>query len=390
MRRARKGRATLAAWALTACAGMLGADPADAQAAAQEIVRAGVQPSAAGPAEYFTGRVRVDPAWPANDEINASGGTVTFEAGARSAWHTHPRGQRLLVLSGVGLTQEWGKPVQVLRPGDVVWCPPGVKHWHGAATSTKMSHLAVTGSLNGRNVDWMEKVTDEQYRADALNAERTTMNADQRLSRKHQAIPPIAAAMAVGDMAQLGTALNEGLDEGLTISEAREVLVQLYAYAGFPRSLNALGELMKVLEARRQRGLKDAPGRDPGSLPTGKELLALGTANQTRLSGAPVHGPLFDFAPAIDEFLKTHLFGDIFGRDNLDWPSRELATVGALAALPGVESQLQSHVRIAMNVGLTAPQLRSAADVLAARGFREAAARIVSALDKPVANAPGR
>jgi 4-carboxymuconolactone decarboxylase len=103
-----------------------------------------------------------------------------------------------------------------------------------------------------------------------------------------------------------------------------------------------------------------------------------------------VQGPLFDFAPAIDEFLKTHMFGDIFGRDNLDWPSRELATVGALAALPGVESQLQSHVRIAMNVGLTAPQLRSAADVLAARGFREAAGRVVSALEKPLANAPGR
>jgi quercetin dioxygenase-like cupin family protein len=138
---------------------------ANAAAQAQQISRAGAQPSAAGPAEFFTGRVRVDPMWPANGDINASGGMVTFEPGARSAWHTHPKGQRLVVTSGVGLTQEWGKPVQEIRPGDVVWCPPGVKHWHGAAATTAMSHLAVTGTVDGRNVAWMEKVSDEQYNA---------------------------------------------------------------------------------------------------------------------------------------------------------------------------------------------------------------------------------
>lgn len=131
----------------------------------QQITRAGDQPSAAGPAEFFTGRVRIDPIWPADTNINASGGLVTFEAGARSAWHTHPAGQRLVVTAGVGLTQEWGEPVQVLRPGDVVWCPPGVKHWHGAAPTTGMTHLAVTGMVDGKNVTWMEKVTDEQYNA---------------------------------------------------------------------------------------------------------------------------------------------------------------------------------------------------------------------------------
>jgi quercetin dioxygenase-like cupin family protein len=131
----------------------------------QQITRAGEQPSASGPAEYFTGRVRVDPVWPADQNINASGGLVTFEPGARSAWHTHPAGQRLVVTSGVGLTQEWGKPIQVIRPGDVVWCPPGVKHWHGAAPGTAMAHLAVTGTVDGKNVTWMEKVTDEQYNA---------------------------------------------------------------------------------------------------------------------------------------------------------------------------------------------------------------------------------
>ncbi|WP_457332027.1 (R)-mandelonitrile lyase [Rhizobacter sp. P5_C2] len=133
--------------------------------ATQQITRAGSLPSVAGPNETFTGRVRVDPVWAADDHLNASGAIVTFEPGARSAWHTHPNGQRLVVVSGVGLTQEWGKPVQVIRPGDVVACPPGVKHWHGAAPTTAMSHLAVTATADGRNVTWMEKVSDEQYTA---------------------------------------------------------------------------------------------------------------------------------------------------------------------------------------------------------------------------------
>jgi 4-carboxymuconolactone decarboxylase len=221
--------------------------------------------------------------------------------------------------------------------------------------------------------------------------EPTTTTASRTLTEKQQAIPPITAAAAVGELPRLNTALAQGLDAGLTISETKEILVQLYAYAGFPRSLNALGELMKVLEARRQRGVQDAPGREPATpIPTGKELLALGTANQTKLVGAPVKGPLFEFAPAIDEYLKTHLFGDIFARDNLDWPSRELATVGALAAMPGVESQLLSHIRFSLNVGLSAAQLRSVADGLAQSGLTEAASRLRTALDKNTADTGGR
>jgi 4-carboxymuconolactone decarboxylase len=191
-------------------------------------------------------------------------------------------------------------------------------------------------------------------------------------------------------MAQLNTALNQGVDAGLTVSDAKEILVQLYAYAGFPRTLNALGELMKVLDARKQRGVQDAPGREPGPVPTGRELLAQGTANQTRLIGSPVRGPLFEFSPQVDEYLKTHLFGAIFARDNLDWQSRELATVGALAALSGVESQLQSHIAVSMNVGLTAAQLRQVADVLAERGQPEAARRTRAAIDRHLAGPAGR
>ena len=214
-----------------------------------------------------------------------------------------------------------------------------------------------------------------------------TTPAEQTLSARQQAIAPIAAAFAAaGDMAGLNTALNQGLDAGLTVSDAREILVQLYAYAGFPRSLNALGELMQVLEARRQRGIHDAPGSAPSRpIPKGDALLAAGTANQTRLSGGPVGGPLFDFAPTANEYLRTHLFGDIFERDNLDWPSRELATLGMLSALPGVEPQLQAHMRIGMNVGLTAGQLRQFAQVLAERVDAECARRAREALDRHLA-----
>ncbi|HZW14041.1 MAG TPA: carboxymuconolactone decarboxylase family protein [Noviherbaspirillum sp.] len=218
-----------------------------------------------------------------------------------------------------------------------------------------------------------------------------TQTVSETLSARQQAIVPIAAFAASGDISRLSAALNQGLDAGLTVSDAKEVLVQVYAYAGFPRSLNALGELMKVLEARRQRGIQDVAGRAPSRpIPTGEALRAAGTANQTKLAGAPVQGPLFDFAPAIDEYLKTHLFGDIFERDNLDWQSRELATVGMLSALPGAESQLQSHMRISINVGLTAGQLDRLVQVLAERVGADHARRASVALKQTLATSPKR
>lgn len=201
----------------------------------------------------------------------------------------------------------------------------------------------------------------------------------EALNSKQLAIGPIATSAALGDIPHLSLAIGQGLEAGLTISDLKEVLVQLYAYAGFPRALNALGALMQVLDQRRSSGIQDDSGRDAGPVPTGQALLEAGTANQTRLSGAPVIGPLFDFAPAIDRFLKTHLFGDIFARDNMDWVSRELATVAALSALHGVEAQLDAHVRIGMNVGLTASQLRQ----FAAHLGGEAQRRIQVALARP-------
>jgi quercetin dioxygenase-like cupin family protein len=129
----------------------------------QTISRAGSLASSTGPAEFFTGHVRIDPLFPANDAAYFSGAYVTFEPGARSAWHTHPTGQHLIVTAGVGRTQEWEGPIEEIKAGDVIWCPPKVKHWHGASPTTAMTHIAITGTINGKNVEWMEKVTDEQY-----------------------------------------------------------------------------------------------------------------------------------------------------------------------------------------------------------------------------------
>ncbi len=130
----------------------------------QTITRAAEQESFTGPEQYFTGKATVDRLYTANEHQPESGAYVTFEPGARSAWHTHPRGQRLIVTEGVGRTQTWGGEMQEIRPGDVVWCPPGVKHWHGAAPNSRMTHLAITlEDENGKNVDWLEKVSDAQY-----------------------------------------------------------------------------------------------------------------------------------------------------------------------------------------------------------------------------------
>jgi quercetin dioxygenase-like cupin family protein len=135
-----------------------------------EIKRSGSRPSLKGPVENFTGSVRIDPLFNPPEPANAYGALVTFEPGARSAWHTHPLGQTLIVTAGCGWTQCWGEPKEEIRPGDVIWCPPGKKHWHGGTATTAMSHIAIVEKLNGKAVDWMEKVTDDQYQS-KLNAE---------------------------------------------------------------------------------------------------------------------------------------------------------------------------------------------------------------------------
>lgn len=194
-----------------------------------------------------------------------------------------------------------------------------------------------------------------------LSEAAQTMNT---LDAKQQSIVTISAFGATGDLDKLKSSLNEGLDAGLTVNEIKELLVQLYAYAGFPRSLNAITTFQAVVDERKARGVTDVMGREPSPFPTGRSSLEFGTENQTKLIGQPVGGGIYDFVPAIDQFLKAHLFGDIFQRDNLDWQSRELATIAILASIDGLNPQLQGHMGIGMYNGLTADQLRAAAALL--------------------------
>lgn len=211
-------------------------------------------------------------------------------------------------------------------------------------------------------------------------------NMDDVLSGTQQAVVPIAAFAAAGDLQRLNIALNQGLDAGMTVSDCKEILIQVYAYAGFPRSLNALAELMEVLESRKARGVEDLSGTEPSRpIPSGQALVAVGIANQTELVGAPVVGGVFEFAPTINDYLRAHLFGSIFERDNFAWQSRELATLGMLSVMQGTDPQLHGHMRISMNIGLTAEQLRAVIRVLADRVGVESAGRASQALEKQLA-----
>ncbi len=193
------------------------------------------------------------------------------------------------------------------------------------------------------------------------------------LSSRQQAIVPIAAFTAKGDTERLPEVLNAGLDAGLTVNEIKEVLTHLYAYTGFPRSLNAIASFMAVINERKTGGKQDIEGKYADPLPEGKSLYELGTEVQTRLSGHPVKGGAMDFVPAIDHCLKAHLFGYLFGRNSLDEASREIATLSALSALEGTEGQFKAHLRYASNAGLTDRQIQNIVEVLKEKvGAREA------------------
>jgi len=166
-------RSTLVLWAAALSAAFLGVtfarpdeekDTPGRGERTVEVVRSGSQPSAKGKAEWFTGSVRIDPLFDATAPSRTSGGSVTFEPGARSAWHTHPAGQTLIVTAGAGWVQQWGGKVQEMKPGDVVRIPPGVKHWHGATATTAVTHIAIQEAVDGKAVEWLEKVTDDQYK----------------------------------------------------------------------------------------------------------------------------------------------------------------------------------------------------------------------------------
>ncbi|GEO06814.1 hypothetical protein AAE02nite_44780 [Adhaeribacter aerolatus] len=184
------------------------------------------------------------------------------------------------------------------------------------------------------------------------------VNKSASLDAKQQSIVPIAAFTAKGDLMALKGALSDGLDAGLTINEVKEILVHLYAYAGFPRSLNAINTLEGVVNERKQKGIKDVVGKEPGNISASKSKFEFGKEVQTKLTGTTATGSAQKFVPIIDVFLKEHLFADIFGRDILDWKTREIVTISALASLGGTENQLRSHLNVGLNTGLTEAHLK--------------------------------
>lgn len=194
-------------------------------------------------------------------------------------------------------------------------------------------------------------------------AKESTMNEKSSLTAEEKAVVSVAATAARGNYGALETALNDGLNAGVPVNTFKEILVQLYAYSGFPASLNALETLRSVVTKRCG---KDETGAEPSPLPAGKSV-DFGTENQTKLIGRAVTGGVFDFAPAIDEYLKAHLFGDIFARDNVDWKTRGIATIAMLAQLPHAAPQLKSHIAVGKHNGLTDPQVNEILKIAAVR-----------------------
>lgn len=248
------------------------AAPQAQNASAIIISRAGERPAKPAPAEHFTGSVQLQPVFAAKAPGRTSAGSVTFQPGARSAWHTHPFGQALIITAGTGWVQSWGGPVEVVRAGDVVQIPAGVKHWHGAAATTAMTHIAVQEEIDGKNVDWLEKVTDEQYgRGLTTNQKENDMKKEPssiqkqigdfapkmadltdkvlfgdiwertaELAPRDRSLITVAALTVGGNAEQLPFHLNKAKENGLSESEIVEALTHLAFYTGWPRALSAI------------------------------------------------------------------------------------------------------------------------------------------------------
>jgi 4-carboxymuconolactone decarboxylase len=245
------------------------------------IMRSGSQPSRRAAAENFTGSVRVDPLFQAIAPARASGFLVTFEPGARTAWHTHTLGQILIVTAGTGRVQRWGDSVEEIRQGDVVWIPPGQKHWHGAAPNSSMAHIAIVEQLDGKTVDWMEKVSDAQYSA-PVQVQAASTNAAVKprpsqgpigdfapklaeltddvlygdvwerpqLSKRDRSLVTVAALIALNRPEQLRSHLIKARENGVTQDELIETITHLAFYCGWPNAVNAIGIAKEVFDKK--------------------------------------------------------------------------------------------------------------------------------------------
>lgn len=326
------------------------------------VTHSGSQPSRAAPAEYFTGSVRLDPLFQAGP-ADTSAANVTFEPGARSAWHTHPLGQILVVTAGTGRIQRWDEPVQDMRAGDVVWIPPHQKHWHGASPGSAMTHLAITSAAGGKNVDWMEKVTDEQYSmtetrqasfaadvasvSPALERYTQTTLADvwrrPALTARDRSLVTLAVLIARNQAAELPSYLNRALDAGVKPGEVSEAITHLAFYSGWANGMSAVASASDVF---RVRGI----GAD--QLPSASgPLLPMDQASEQRRAEF-VERSVGPVAAGVVQYTSDPLFHDLWLRPALAPRDRSLITVSALVA-SGQFGQLAAHLNRAMDNGLT-------------------------------------
>lgn len=294
-------------------------------------------------------------------ELNVPMFNVTFEPGCRNSWHRHSGGQILIATAGTGYYQEKGKPARRLFPGDIVEIAPNVEHWHGAAPGSWFAHIVIECNPQSNEVTWLKPVNDNQY------AEATANHVDAKeLTERQLAIVAIASYAATGDTDGLTWALEQGLTAGMTVNEIKELLIQAYAYCGFPRSLTALGVFNDLLTQRKANGITDTEG-DSATVVSDIDKYGQGAETLSKLSGVPVDAPApwyQDFAPGINTFLKEHLFADIFGRGVLPYTDREIATVSMLTALGGVEPMATGHIGICRHLGVTTPQLNALLDII--------------------------
>jgi 4-carboxymuconolactone decarboxylase len=355
--------------------------PVTADAQTLSIAQSGSRPVRQAPAENFTGAARVETLFETGEPLSASAGSVSFEPGARTAWHSHPAGQILIVTGGTGRVQQWGSRVEEIRTGDVVRIPAGQKHWHGAAPETSMTHIAITEPRDGTNVHWMEKVTDEQYSAAPLTPEpqpstpqqtppRPSGPVQQRvapglatltddvlygdvwrrpeLSPRDRSLVTLSVLIATGKPAQLAGHLGRALDNGVQASEASGVLTHLAIYSGWPNAVSALQIHDQVYAERK---VDAAALRAAGPRPSNPASDAARAKTVTDELGA--------VAPKFAQLTNDVVFGDLWRRSDLTPRDRSLATIAALAAM-GDDAELESYMLRGLDDGLTQAQIAEA------------------------------
>jgi 4-carboxymuconolactone decarboxylase len=348
------------------------------------VTPSGSRSSTTGATEYFTGSVRIDPLFEPRGAARTSGASVTFEPRARSAWHSHPLGQTLIVTAGVGRVQAWGEPVHEIRQGDVIWTPPGQKHWHGASPTTAMTHMAIQEALDGRAVEWMEHVTDGQYSATPAESAGAHTSASPALERytnevlaavwkrpglapRDRSIVTVAALIARNDASEMRRHVALALDNGVQPRELSEIITHLAFYAGWGNATSADAIAAEVFAARRVGADQRAPASPP--------LLPLNEVAEGQRA-AIVASDFGDVAPGVVKYTADLLFRELWRRPALAPRDRSLVTVSALIASGNVE-QIPFHLNRALDSGLSTIEV---SETLTQLAFYAGWPRVFSAL----------